>query len=43
VWPRIRANRRLARDYERLASSLAALHYVAFAMLSQLARSAASS
>ena len=37
--------RRLARDYERLASSLAALHYVAFAMLmlSQLARSAASS
>jgi len=37
--------RRLARDYERLASSLASLHYVAFAMLmlSQLARSLASS
>jgi transposase len=37
--------RRLARDYERLASSLAALHYVAFAMLmlSQLARSLAGS
>jgi transposase len=37
--------RRLARDYERLASSLAALHYVAFAMLmlSQLARSLVSS
>lgn len=36
--------RRLARDYERLASSLAALHYVAFAMLmlSQLARPLAS-
>lgn len=37
--------RRLSRDYERLSSSLAALHYVAFAMLmlSQLARSLASS
>jgi transposase len=37
--------RRLSRDYERLASSLAALHYVAFAMLmlGQLARSLASS
>lgn len=37
--------RRLSRDYERLASTLAALHYVAFAMLmlSQVARSGASS
>jgi transposase len=37
--------RRLARDYERLASSLAALHYVAFAMLmlSQFARSVVTS
>jgi hypothetical protein len=37
--------RRLARVYERLAGSLAALHYVAFAMLmlGQLGRSLAGS